>query len=127
MGVPHWDLMGTPIRTGSRYPPPLGLDGDTPCQDWMGTPSSPIRTGWGYPPPFFGRSGDRAAARRAVCLLRSGRRTILYFSNFWFSRAQIQKMNGKDTNIDKEITKITMLTILQASRYWFKVVHTMQG
>ena len=52
--------------------PPLGLDGGTPCQDWMGV--TPL-------------SGDRAteralATRRAVCLLRSSRRTFLFNFNF---------------------------------------------
>ena len=74
---------GTPtIETGWRYlppsgldggnpQPPLALDGGTPCQNWMGYPPTP-------------QSGDKAAkralaTRRAVCLLRSRRRTFLFY------------------------------------------------
>ena len=58
------------VRMGySRIGP--GLDGGYPHQDWMGVPLPP-------PPP----KGDRGAewvlgTRRAVCLLRSRRRTFL--------------------------------------------------
>ena len=76
-GYPHLaNGGGTPIRPAGgttnwptgRYPPP--------CLEWMWVP--PIRTGWGTP-----LSGDRAAeqalaTQRAVCLLRSSRRTFLF-------------------------------------------------
>ena len=52
------------VRTGWRYPP---------VRTGWGYPS-PIVTGWGYPLP---PSVDRAATRRAACLLRS-RRTFLF-------------------------------------------------
>ena len=69
-GVPHprsgW---GTPwAMTGWGTPQP-GLDG------------APLlsRTRWGYPPPQLDRAALRAlATRRAVCLLRSCRRTFLF-------------------------------------------------
>ena len=70
--IPIWLTKGYPlIGTGWGY---------LPHQDWMGYP--PVRTGWGYPPPPNGRSGDRAATRQAVCLLRSRRRTFLFSLHF---------------------------------------------
>ena len=60
-----WDWMGVPpIRPGWGTLSPSGLDGIPP------------RNGWGYPLPI-GRSGDRAATQRAVCLLHSCSRTFL--------------------------------------------------
>ena len=63
----------TSIRTGWGYPP-SELDGNTPCQNWMGTPHQdwmeiplPIRTGWGYPlhQDWMGvRAAERALALR---------------------------------------------------------------
>ena len=67
---PHQDWIG--------YPPPSGLDGDTPCldwmgvlpnwdwmgyphQDWMGKPPSPIKTAWGYPRQEIRRQSSYAA------------------------------------------------------------------
>ena len=83
---------------------PFFLMRSYPIQFWWGVPPfflmsgwvgggyprmgySPIRTRWGYPclhldwmgvHPPLPRSGDRAAMRRAVCLLRSHRRTFLF-------------------------------------------------
>ena len=73
------------LRGGGGYPVP-SLNGGTPSQVQMGgTPSEvwmggypppPSKTGWSNPPP---RSEKRAfATRRAVCLLRSSRRTFLF-------------------------------------------------
>ena len=60
----HWDWMGySPLNWDwKEYPRSSGLDGGTP------------------PPP--GKSGDRAAIRRVVCLLRSHRRTVLFTGVF---------------------------------------------
>ena len=103
-GVLRPSQESTPLpRLGWGVPPvgtgwgtsQLGLDGIHPTEtgwgtppshrDWMGVPPLPIGTGWGCPqlrldggtrsPPL--RLGDRAATRRAVCLLRSRRRTFL--------------------------------------------------
>ena len=86
--------------------PQLGLDGLPPSANWMGVPrtgwgyppsgldgSVPIGTGWGYTLPIHWDwmgvsplpSGHRAAQQalamqRAVCLLRSCRRTFCYFN-----------------------------------------------
>ena len=78
--LPNQGATPPPIRTGWGYPssksgldvvnpPPSRLDGGTP-----------IRTGWGTPPPGGGdRAAERAlATRRAVCLLRSCRKTFLF-------------------------------------------------
>ena len=68
IGVPQGILL---VRTGLGS----GLHGAPPSQDWM------AHQDWlGVPPPL---SGDRAteqglATRRAVCLLRSRRRTFLF-------------------------------------------------
>ena len=77
-GVPHpsWQGVlpcfstgrGYPIGTGWVYPS-SELDGGTPPPphwDWMGVP--PIGTGW--------------STRRAVCLLRSRRRTFFFLQSF---------------------------------------------
>ena len=91
------------------YPPPLGLDcvlpvrtacGYPPHQDSIGYP--PIGTGWGYPPlrldgvppPPIGRSGDRAAMRWAVCLLRSRMRTFFLLYSCTQSLFTIQVRNS---------------------------------
>ena len=106
-GYPH----ASPNRWGTPILPmggtlELGLDGGTPCQKWMWVPplgldwGSPIRTGLWVPPGLDGvplpplgldegtpsLSGDRAAeraivTRRAVCLLRSRRRTFLFYKS----------------------------------------------
>ena len=82
---------GTPIsRMG--YPPPIQtwnwgypgvpscprLDGVPPCPRLDRVTPSPSKTGWGNPPP---PSAKRAlVTRRAVCLLRSRRRTLSFHS-----------------------------------------------
>ena len=95
-GYPRDLGLGTPCPgPGTRYPPPQTWDWDwvPPPDLGLGTPWTwdwvPPRSGTGYPPrPGTGyppriRSGlDRAAqrvlaTRRAVCLLRSRRRTFL--------------------------------------------------
>ena len=93
-GVPPPGLDGVPpIGAGWGYPP-LGLGGVPPGTGW-GTPwlgldwgTTPIRTGWGttpvrteqgYPPPP-GATAQALATRRAVCLLRSCRRTFLFIA-----------------------------------------------
>ena len=59
---------------------PILPNGGTPCQDCIGVPLSGLDGGSrqlgldGVPPPTL--SGDRAATQRAVCLLRSHRRTF---------------------------------------------------
>ena len=89
MGVPHWDWMEVPppppVRTGFGYNPPhwMGWMGVPPSGLDRGTlppPHHTIRTGCGSPPPPpVSKPGDRAATRRAVCLLHSGRRNFLWF------------------------------------------------
>ena len=82
-GIPHsqvrmWGYPGYPRGWG------------TPCQDSMGVPLPllgldgipPIETKWAPPPPVRGRSGDKAAMRRAVYLLHSCSRTFLFYFKF---------------------------------------------
>ena len=79
---PHLADRGYPIWPMGGYP---GVP--SPHRDWIWYP--PVRTGRGYTPPPVknwigslppvGRSGDRAATRRTVYLLRSRRRTFLSF------------------------------------------------
>ena len=82
-GVPPLGLdEGTPIKPGVGLPPSR-LDGDTPHKDWMGLPPphpSGLDGGTCHPPPPIGRQSSRASTcmRRAVCLLRSSRRTFLF-------------------------------------------------
>ena len=73
---------------GGNPPPPLGLDGGTPLgtgqayshQDWRGSPRPSAVDGGTHPPlPPRDRAAERVlATRRAVCLLRSRRRTFLF-------------------------------------------------
>ena len=90
MGVPCrvppvQDWMGyPPSKTGWGTPHPR-LDGVPPSKVGWGTPPSKI--GWGTPHPWLdGVSPPLAkralAMRRAVCLLRSHRRTFLFLRTF---------------------------------------------
>ena len=79
-GVPHPVLMGYLSQVSMGYPPPIGTGwGYPPGQDWIGWNPPPFHWDWiGVPPPPGDRSGERVLAmRRAVCLLRSCRRTFL--------------------------------------------------
>ena len=103
--IPGPDRGGTPCQVWMRGAP-HPADGGYPIQDQdrgtphprLGTPSKTgwgnsfqSRTGWGTPlmqdwmgyhPPS--PSANRAlATRRAVCLLRSRRRTFFFVLNFW--------------------------------------------
>ena len=70
---PGWGI--PPARTGMVYPWP-GQDGVPPHHVRMGYPPWPDQDG--VPPPPQDRAAERAlATRRAVCLLRSRRRTFL--------------------------------------------------
>ena len=83
---------GTPIQPiGGWGGTPIWLTGDTlPVGTGWGTPSGlvlPVRIGWGYPhvetgcgyfPIKTGPCQETLATWRAVCLLRSRRRTFLF-------------------------------------------------
>ena len=79
---------GTPPRPGTGYPPRPGME--YPPWTWDGVPPPP-RPGMGYPPQTWdGVSPPPAmqalatATRRAVCPLRSRRRTFLFVFCFCF-------------------------------------------
>ena len=79
----NWEsTVFTGVCTGEGYP--IKSNGGYPYPGWMGVP--PSQDGWGYPPPPLGdRAAQRVlATRRAVCLLRSRRRTVLWTHIFNF-------------------------------------------
>ena len=85
LGVPHpWWGIPIPGQKGMGCSQP-GQDGVPPSQDWGNPLPQPGQDGvppgqdWGTPlPPPLNRTAERVlATRRAVCLLRSRRRTLL--------------------------------------------------
>ena len=68
------------------YPSPgwgLFQKRDTPIQVRMGYPPPPTRTEVPLPPPLDRTAEQALATRRAVCLLRSRRRTFLFRVKCW--------------------------------------------
>ena len=92
MGYPHLAHGGTPILPKRRVPTSFLMEG-TPSQVRIGPDvrwGTPFGTGWGYPSiqvrsqvrtegvPPTGTAQHVLAMWRAVCLLRSRRRTFLF-------------------------------------------------
>ena len=89
-GIPIQLTEGTPIQLTwgvpllldwmGYNPPCQDWNGVTPHEDWMGVPPPPHQDWMGVPHPLGDRPAEWALATgRAVCLLRTRRRTFLWF------------------------------------------------
>ena len=94
LGSPVWTWDDPPPSgPGMGYPPIWTWDDPPPIWTWDGvpppsgpemgfTPHLDLDLGWGYPPSPVRTTEGVLATRRAVCLLRSRRRTFLYILFF---------------------------------------------